>query len=126
MTTGSATPTPRMEFLLRRLMLLAGELRDTLAAGDWESAEPFHAEYEEAFATFRHLVDAGHPISHSLTNDIARLARVHDENEQLARDLRDEAGRGRGTVRTISRIGAYAPLGTNEPGIASRYVDGSA
>ena len=122
----SGSGAPRMEFLLRRLMLLAGELRDALAAGDWEHAAPMHDEYDEAFAAFRHLIDRGHAISPSLTNDLTRLARVHEENELLARQLRDEAGMERGKVRTISRIGAYAPLGSNEPGIASRYVDGSA
>lgn len=124
--TIDSSAAPRMEFLLRRLMLLAGELRDSLAAGDWEQAAPLHDEYDEAFATFRHMVDAGQTISPSLTNDLTRLARVHEENEQLARGLRDQAGTERGKVRTISRIGAYAPLGGNEPGIASRYVDGSA
>lgn len=118
--------TPRMDFLLRRLMLLAGELRDALSGADWEACAPVQAEYDEAFAAFRALVDAGNELPHELAGDLKRLAQVHDENVRLALQLRDTASSELDRLTTISRIGAYAPLGANEPGISSRFVDGAA
>ena len=123
----SVTPdVVRMELLVRRLILLAGEVRDQLASAEWEAAAEMQAEYDEAFAMFRHLVDSGAQLQPSLMADVERLAIVHGENEMLTRQLRDTAGAERGKVRTLSRMAAYAPLTMNEPGIGSRYVDGSA
>ena len=116
----------RMELLVRRLILLAGEVRDQLASADWEAATEMQAEYDEAFAMFRHLVDGGAQIRPELMPEVERLAAVHAENEQLTVQLRDTAGAERGKVRTLRRMSAYAPITTNEPGFASRFVDGSA
>ena len=58
---------------------------------------------------------------------LRKLAEVHAENERLVSGLRDLAARERGNARTFQRsISGYAPLTKNEPGIESRYVDGSA
>lgn len=116
----------RMELLVRRLILLAGEVRDQLASAEWETAAEMQSEYDEAFAMFRHLVDSGVSVPPNLAPEIARLAAVHAENEQLTLQLRDSAGTERGNVRTLSRMAAYAPMTSNEPGFASRFVDGSA
>jgi hypothetical protein len=122
----SAPEGVRMELLVRRLILLAGEVRDQLAAAEWECASEMQAEYDEAFAMFRHLVDGGAALAPALMRDVQRLAEVHAENEQLTIQLRDTAGTERGKVRTLSRMAAYAPLTRNEPGFQSRFVDGSA
>ena len=122
----SAAPTPRLDFLLRRLVLLAGEVRDLLAAGDWEGALPFQDEFNEGFAQLQRLIETGHSFEPQHMNDLARLRHVHTENEQLASELHRSAGakiEQLGTVRRISA--AYAPLGGSHRQHA-RYIDGSA
>ena len=47
----TATDDLRVDFLLRRLVLLAGDTRDLLASGDWEAALPVQEEFDEAFAS---------------------------------------------------------------------------
>jgi hypothetical protein len=117
---------PRLDFLLRRLVLLAGEVRDLLATGEWEQALPVQEEFDEAFASLHRLVETGHPFGVEHANDLARLRHVHSENERLAADLHRSAGvevRSLSNVRRIST--AYSPLGMNHRP-SPRYVDGSA
>lgn len=117
---------PRIDFLLRRLVLLAGDVRDLLASGDWESALPAQEEFDEAFASLQQQVERGLVLGAEHTNDLARLAHVHAENERLAADLHAAAGveiRSLSNVRRIST--AYSPFGMNHRP-APRYVDGSA
>lgn len=118
--------TPRLDFLLRRLILLAGEVRDELATGDWEAALPLQEAFDEAFASLQRLVETGHAFGPEHANDLARLRHVHAENERLAFELRRTAGVQLEQVSNVRRINAaYSPLGSNyRP--SPRYVDGSA
>jgi hypothetical protein len=116
----------RLDFLLRRLVLLAGEVRDLLATGDWEGALPLQEEFDEAFASLQRLVDTGHAFGHEHANDLAQLHHVHAENERLAAELHRNAGVQVGSVSNVRRINAaYSPLGGNHRP-SPRYVDGSA
>lgn len=123
----NASELPRVDFLLRRLILLAGDVRDLLATGDWEGAIPAQEEFSEAFAVLQGIVDrSGGQLGPEHSNDLARLAHVHAENERLARDLHVTAGQGRASTSNVRRISrAYSPLGSNQRQDA-RYVDGSA
>jgi len=116
---------PRLDFLLRRLILLAGDVRDTLATGDWEAARVTQDEYDVAFAAMHSLVDAGTTFQPELRNDLARLRAVHDENQLFIAELRASAGRERGQVSNVRKLSAYAPLGTNHQH-APQFLDGSA
>lgn len=117
---------PRIDFLLRRLVLLAGDVRDLLAAGDWEGALPVQEEFDEAFATLQRSVERGHGPGPEHANDLARLAHVHAENERLATDLHRSAGVELASLSKVHRISrAYSPLGANHMP-SPRYVDGSA
>lgn len=118
---------PRVEFLLRRLVLLAGDVRDLLASGDWEGALPVQDEFAEAFAALQSMVERGVAVlGPQHANDLAQLAHVHAENERLARDLHGEAGAEIASISNVRRMSrAYAPLGGNHRPVP-RYVDGSA
>jgi hypothetical protein len=117
---------PRLDFLLRRLVLLAGDVRDLLAAGDWEAALPVQEELDEGFATLQSLVDQGTSFGPEHVNDLNRLAQVHRENERLALELQRSVGAELQSLTTVRRIGkAYSPLGMNHQP-SPRYVDGSA
>lgn len=121
----SAT-TPRLDFLLRRLVLLAGEVRDLLATGDWEGALPVQEELDESFATLQRLIETGHVFGRDHANDLAQLRHVHAENERLTVELRGSAGAQLANLSNVRRIGtAYSPLGLNHRP-SPRYVDGSA
>ena len=118
--------TPRLDFLLRRLVLLAGEVRDLLAQGDWEGALPMQEEFDESFASLQRLAETGHHFGPEHVNDLAQLRHVHAENERLARDLHRSAGSEIDRVAKVRRINAaYSPLGSNHRP-SPRYVDGSA
>lgn len=118
--------TPRLDFLLRRLVLLAGEVRDTLATGDWERALPLQEEFDEAFATLHRLVETGHAFGPEHANDLAQLRHVHAENERLAIELQRTAGARLDELSQVRRINAaYSPLGSNHRP-SPRYIDGSA
>ena len=118
--------TPRLDFLLRRLVLLAGEVRDQLATGDWEAALPLQEEFDEAFASLQRLVETGHAFGPEHTNDLTQLRHVHAENQRLATELQRSAGHQMDTVSNVRRINAaYSPLGSNHRP-SPRYVDGSA
>ncbi len=122
----SATDAPRVDLLLRRLVLLAGDVRDLLATGDWESALPVQEEFDEAFATLQRHVDQGSVLGGQHAGELAQLAQVHAENQQLATELHRSVGVELASltkVRQISR--AYSPLGANHQP-SPRYVDGSA
>jgi hypothetical protein len=122
----SSAESPRLDFLLRRLILLAGEVRDSLASGDWEGALPMQEEFAEAFAALQRLVDTGHAFGHDHMNDLAQLRHVHAENERLAHELHKAAGVELGRVQTVHRINAaYSPMGAVH-NRAPRYIDGSA
>jgi hypothetical protein len=117
---------PRLDFLLRRLVLLAGDVHDLLAIGDWESALPAQEEFDEAFATLQQQVDRGLVLGPEHTNDLTRLAHVHADNERLAADLHAAAGVELTSLSNVRRIStAYSPLGMNHRP-APRYIDGSA
>ncbi len=116
----------RVDFLLRRLVLLAGDVRDLLASGDWEGALPIQDEYDEAFASLHHLAERGQLDTALHANDLARLQHVHGENTRLAAELHQSAGRKQRETTNVHRIGmAYSPLGANHRP-SPRYVDGSA
>ncbi len=117
---------PRLELLVRRLVLLAGDVHDLLARGDWEAALPVQDEYSETFATLQTHVEHGAALSGELLESLQRLASIHAENELLAAQLHASAGGQRqsiSSVRTVAR--AYAPLGSNHRPVP-RFVDGSA
>lgn len=116
---------PRIDFLLRRLILLAGEVRDQLALGDWEHATAAREEYDEAFAAFQARVDGGDALTLRHASDVAQLRRVHLENQLLAEQLRRKVGAELEDVARVRRIAGYAPLGSNHKP-APRYIDGSA
>lgn len=116
----------RLDFLLRRLVLNAGDVRDLLASGDWEKALPLQEEYDEAFASLQRLVETGHTFGPEHANELAQLRHVHAENERLTADLHRSAGHERTNVSNVRRINtAYSPLGSNHRP-SPRYVDGSA
>lgn len=118
--------TPRLDLLLRRLILLAGEVRDDLARGDWEGAIPAQEEFDESFARLQRLVETGHVFAPDHANDLARLRHVHAENERLAWELHRSAGAELGNLTKVRRINAsYSPLGPNHRP-SPRYVDGTA
>ena len=122
----TADGNPRVDLLLRRLVLLAGDVRDLLAAGDWESALPIQEEFDEAFATLQRHIDRGQLLGGEHANDLARLAHVHAENQQLAAELHRSAGAELASLTTVRRISrAYSPLGANHQP-SPRYIDGSA
>jgi hypothetical protein len=115
-----------MDFLLRRLVLLAGEVRDLLASGDWEGALPVQDEFDEAFATLHRLVETGHQFGAEHVNDLTQLQHVHAENQRLAIELQRTAGAQIQSTSNVRRISsAYSPLGMNHRP-SPRYVDGSA
>jgi hypothetical protein len=121
-----AAATPRMELLVRRLVLLAGDVHDLLACGDWSAALPVQEEFDESFAALQQHVERGAVLDRSLLGDLQRLATLNVENQQLAADLQSSAServRSISSVRTVAR--AYAPLGANHRP-TPRYVDGSA
>ena len=116
----------RVDFLLRRLVLLAGEVRDQLATGDWEASLPLQEELDEAFASLQRMVETGHPLGPRHANDLAQLSHVHAENERLAVELQRNAGAKLESFTNVRRINAaYSPLGSNHRP-SPRYVDGSA
>lgn len=116
----------RVDFLLRRLVLLAGDVRDLLASGDWEGALPVQEEFDEAFATLTLLAERGQLDTALHANDLARLQHVHSENTRLATELHQSAGAQLRETTKVHRIGlAYSPLGANHRPSA-RYIDGSA
>lgn len=116
----------RIDMLLRRLVLLAGDLRDLLASGDWEGALPVQDEFDEAFATLHLLAERGQLDTALHANDLARLQHVHAENTRLATELHQTAARQLREIGKVHRIGlAYSPLGANHRP-SPRYVDGSA
>ena len=116
----------RVDFLLRRLVLLAGDVRDLLATGDWEGALPVQEEYDEAFAALTHLADRGQLDTARYANELTRLHHVHAENVRLAGELHASARQQLGQVTKVHQIGrAYSPLGANHRP-SPRYVDGSA
>jgi len=122
----TATEETRVDFLLRRLVLLAGDVRDLLASGDWEGALPIQDEFDEAFASLHRLAELGRLDTAAHANDLARLQHVHAENERLTRDLHASAGVRLDSVDNVRRISqAYSPLGRNHQP-SPRYVDGSA
>lgn len=118
--------TKQIEHSVKRLILLAGELRDYLALSDWEQAAGAQDEYDQAFASFKHMIDNGIEIPTVLLSDVEALATIHNENIQLAKQLSVAASHELRKLNTMSRIGSYAPLGSNDPGVASRFVDGAA
>lgn len=116
----------RVDFLLRRLVLLAGDVRDLLASGDWEGALPVQEEFDEGFAALQQHAERSGGFGPQHAGDLARLAHVHGENQRLAAELHRSAGadlRALGNVHRINR--AYSPLGQNHRP-SPRYVDGSA
>lgn len=116
----------RVEFLLRRLVLLAGDVRDALATGDWEGAVPAQEEFDEAFAALQRHAERSGGFGQEHAADLMRLAQVHAENERLAAALHRTAGTERRAVDNVHRINrAYSPLGQNHRP-SPRYVDGSA
>ncbi len=126
MSGRSGEEPTRVDFLLRRLVLLAGDVRDLLASGDWEGALPVQEEFDEAFATLHHLAETGRVDTHQHANDLVRLQHVHRENTRLAAELHDHAGVQLRQVTNVHRIGmAYSPLGMNHRP-SPRYIDGSA
>lgn len=116
----------RVEFLLRRLVLLAGDVRDLLATGDWEGALPAQEEFDEGFAQLQqHAARAG-GFGPEHAADLTRLAHVHAENERLATALHRSAGVELRSLDNVHRINrAYSPLGQNHRP-SPRYIDGSA
>jgi len=121
-----AALTPRLDLLLRRLILLAGEVHDVLATGDWEAAVPAQDEFDGAFAQLQRLVETGHAFGPQHANELARLRHVHAENERLAASLHASAKGKVEALDTARRVNtAYAPLG-DRPATAARYIDGSA
>lgn len=122
----TATPQPRIDLLLRRLVLLAGEVHDHLARGDWETALPAQDEFDEAFAQLHTLTRGGAMLEPRHVNELLRLHHVHGDNERLARELHRAAGVELNNLSTLRKVNsAYAPLGANHRP-SPRYVDGSA
>ncbi|MCB0878095.1 MAG: hypothetical protein KDC46_03855 [Thermoleophilia bacterium] len=118
--------TPRLDLLLRRLVLLAGDVRDLLAAGDWEGAIPVQEEFDEAFAVLQRNIDRGSLLGGEHVNELTRLAHVHAENQQLAAQLQRSASEQLQSLTKVRKVGkAYSPLGMNHQP-APRYIDGSA
>lgn len=116
----------RVDFLLRRLVLLAGDVRDLLATGDWEAALPSQEEFDESFAALQQHAHRAGGFGPEHAADLARLAHVHAENERLAAELYRTASAELRSVQNVRRINrAYSPLGQNHSP-APRYVDGSA
>ncbi len=116
----------RVDFLLRRLVLLAGDVRDLLASGDWEGALPVQEEFDEAFATLHHLASRGELDVATHANELTRLQHVHAENTRLAEELHRSAGQQLRDATNVHRINkAYSPLGANHRP-SPRYIDGSA
>lgn len=121
-----SSETLRIDLLLRRLVSLGGEVRDLLAAGDWEGALPIQDEFDESFAAMQMLVERGVQFTPEHATDLAQLQRVHGENERLTIDLHRSAGFEIGNLSTVRKVGnAYSPLGQNHRP-SPRYVDGSA
>jgi hypothetical protein len=121
-----SSDAPRLDFLLRRLVLLAGDVRDHLAAGDWESAMPAQEEFDEGFATLQRQVELGRGFGPEHANDVARLVHVHAENQRLTAELHSNAGTELSQLSNVRRIStAYSPLGANHRP-SPRYIDGSA
>lgn len=124
--TRSGDPAMRVDFLIRRLVLLAGDVRDLLAAGDWEGALPVQEEFDESFAALHSISERGQLDTALHANDLARLQHVHGENIRLAAELHATAGQQLREVTKVHRIGrAYSPLGANHRP-SPRYIDGSA
>lgn len=110
--------------LLGRLLDLATQERECLRAEAWDDVLTVRAAFDEAFAALQRSVGAGKPPL-SCRDDLVRLERLHAENVQLTRLLRDKAGNALAEINKVSRIGSYAPLGPdNEP--TPRYLDQSA
>jgi len=112
------------DLLLRRVMTLAGELRDHLATGEWELVAELQERFDEEFAALHALVERGHAFQPRHANDLAQLVHVHAENERLARELQASAGLQLCRVSNIRKIGGYAPLGASHRP-SSRFIDGS-
>ncbi|MCW2960160.1 MAG: hypothetical protein JWM90_547 [Thermoleophilia bacterium] len=118
--------SPRITFLLRRLVATASDLQAALSANDWDTAQPIQDSFDEHFQQLQRLVDGdsvGFEQSHS--SDLARLRHLHDDNERLAREMQAAAGIELRRLNTVTRIGGYAPLGANHQP-APRYIDGAA
>lgn len=119
-------PTPRLDRLLGRLVLLAGDVRDLLSTGNVDAAVPVQEEFDEAFAQLQRLVETGHAFDRRHEAVLSQLRDVHRENERLTRALRDAAGEQLGTVTRVKRVSsAYAPLGSNHLP-SPRFIDGAA
>lgn len=127
MNRKTGSQPPRVDFLLRRLILLAGDVRDLLATGDWESALPAQDEFDAAFASLQLAVERRQVVfGPEHYNDLARLTHVHQENEHLARELQSLAGSRRSEASNVKKLNrVYSPLGKNHQPSA-RYIDGSA
>lgn len=122
MSGGSSQPG----FLLRRLVALAGEVRDQLAGEDWDALVSAQDAFDEAFAALQRLTETGHALGPEHANDLARLRHVHAENQRLAQELQRTAGVELEHVSNVRRINAaYSPLGAGHRP-SPRYIDGSA
>lgn len=118
--------TPDLGMLLRRLLVLAGNVRDQLSERDWEAAIEAQETFDESFAMLVRMRETGHEFTGAHANDLAQLQHVHAENLVLAQDLKRTAGIELGHVSKVQRINsAYSPLGQNHRP-SPRYVDGSA
>lgn len=122
---GTST-TPRLDQLLGRLVLLAGDVRDLLASANLDGAAPAQDEFDIAFAQLQRLVETGHTFEPRHEHLLAQLRDVHHENERLTRQVRDAIRRDIRSVDTTARVNlAYAPLGTTVDATIRR-IDGAA
>jgi len=112
------------EFLLRRLIAVAGDEHDLLLAGDWEAAIPLQEEFDETFAQMQAAVKRT-PLGTRATNDLTRLRHLHGENMALLEALRDTAGEELAEIGKVRHLKRYAPLGTDQRP-TPQYFDGSA
>lgn len=111
-------------FSLRQLIRLAGDERDLLAAGDWETALPVREEFDEQFAQLQSHIRR-EPLGPEHSNLLAQLTHLHRGNIDLALGLQREAGAQLKSTSNISKLGGYAPLGSDHRP-SPRYLDHSA
>lgn len=116
--------TPEPEFLLRRLVELAGDERDLLAKEEWEAALPVQEQFDELFAQLQ-VAAARTPLNRHHLAAVQQLSALHLENMALARKLQAVAGAELAKVGTADKLRGYAPLGSGHRP-SPRYLDQSA
>ncbi|MCW2955586.1 MAG: hypothetical protein JWO69_455 [Thermoleophilia bacterium] len=118
--------SPRIDFLLARLVEHAMDLQQALGAKDWDAAEPIQDDFDANFEQLQRMVECDSvSFQPRHTNELSRLRELHAENERLLHALKLETGTELQRTVTVGRIGAYAPLGANHQP-RPRYVDDAA